>query len=43
VLFSLEVHIFVVGTSKEDDCIKNIPMENWKFPLAVGSSWTFGI
>jgi hypothetical protein len=38
-LVILEVHIFVVGTSKEDDCIKNIPMESWKFPPAVGNSW----
>jgi hypothetical protein len=38
-----EVHIFVAGTSKEDDCIKNIPMENWKFSLAIGDSWTSGI
>jgi hypothetical protein len=42
-LIILEVHIFVVATSKEDDCIKNIPMENCKFPLAVGDSWTCGI
>jgi hypothetical protein len=42
-LITLEVHIFIVGTSKEDDCIKNIPMENWKFSLAVDDSRTSGV
>ena len=36
----LEVQMFVTGTTEENDCIKNIPMEDWKFPLAVSSCCT---
>jgi hypothetical protein len=36
----LEVEMFVTGTAEKNDCIKNIPLEDWKFPLAVSSCWT---